>query len=56
MAEKKTLEGKVNALQKDMSTIVKVMKEWSAAVKKLEAKDKKKTKPVRLRTYLRIKK
>ena len=38
MAEKKTLEGKVNTLQKDMSMIIKVVKEISGAVKKLEDK------------------
>ena len=55
MSEKKTLEGKVNALQKDMSTIVKVVKELSAAVKKLQDNDKK-MKTVSFRTYWRIKK
>jgi hypothetical protein len=36
MADKKSLEVKVNALQRDMATIVKVVKELGASVKKLE--------------------
>ena len=36
MADKRNLEVKVNALQRDMATIVKVVKELSVTVKKLE--------------------
>ena len=44
MADKRNLEVKVNALQRDMATIVKVVKELSVTVKKLEDKAEKEVK------------